>query len=166
MTRSALMRSLDESAREPWATTPSRRTSAFRSAASSNRGSDGKAGPKGCIPTWKPRRSSSTSAPRRRPDPARRARPMTTTDSGVYYDPYDFEIDTNPYPVWRAPPRRTAPLLQRALRLLCAQPVRGRRALLGRLEDVQLGTGHRPRADQERRGDAARHDDLRGSPGA
>ena len=26
---------------------------------------------------------------------------MTTTDSAVYYDPYDFEIDTNPYPVWK-----------------------------------------------------------------
>ncbi len=26
---------------------------------------------------------------------------MTTTDSDIYYDPYDFEIDTNPYPIWR-----------------------------------------------------------------
>jgi cytochrome P450 len=26
---------------------------------------------------------------------------MTTTRSAVYYDPYDFEIDTNPYPVWK-----------------------------------------------------------------
>jgi len=26
---------------------------------------------------------------------------VTTTDSEIYYDPYDFEIDTNPYPVWR-----------------------------------------------------------------
>jgi hypothetical protein len=26
---------------------------------------------------------------------------MTTTDSAVYYDPYDFEIDTDPYPIWR-----------------------------------------------------------------
>jgi cytochrome P450 len=26
---------------------------------------------------------------------------MTTTDAEVYYDPYDFEIDTDPYPVWR-----------------------------------------------------------------
>ncbi len=26
---------------------------------------------------------------------------MTTTDSDIYYDPYDFEIDTDPYPVWR-----------------------------------------------------------------
>jgi cytochrome P450 len=26
---------------------------------------------------------------------------MTATDSDVYYDPYDFEIDSDPYPVWR-----------------------------------------------------------------
>ena len=26
---------------------------------------------------------------------------MTTTDSDVYYDPFDFEIDTDPYPIWR-----------------------------------------------------------------
>jgi cytochrome P450 len=26
---------------------------------------------------------------------------MTATDPDVYYDPFDFEIDTDPYPVWR-----------------------------------------------------------------
>lgn len=26
---------------------------------------------------------------------------MSTAESTVYYDPYDFEIDTDPYPVWR-----------------------------------------------------------------
>jgi len=26
---------------------------------------------------------------------------VTTTDSDIYYDPYDFEIDTDPYPIWR-----------------------------------------------------------------
>jgi cytochrome P450 len=26
---------------------------------------------------------------------------MTVADSEVYYDPYDFEIDTDPYPVWK-----------------------------------------------------------------
>src|SRR5262245_51310570 len=62
------MRSPGESGREPSAITPSRRTSASRSAVSSNRESDGRAAPKGSIRTWKPRRSSSISAPRRRPD--------------------------------------------------------------------------------------------------
>jgi cytochrome P450 len=26
---------------------------------------------------------------------------MTVADSEVYYDPYDFEIDTDPYPIWK-----------------------------------------------------------------
>jgi cytochrome P450 len=26
---------------------------------------------------------------------------MTATDSDVYYDPYDFEIDADPYPIWK-----------------------------------------------------------------
>ena len=26
---------------------------------------------------------------------------MSATDSAVYYDPYDYEIDANPYPVWK-----------------------------------------------------------------
>jgi cytochrome P450 len=26
---------------------------------------------------------------------------MTTTDPDVYYDPYDFEIDSDPYPIWK-----------------------------------------------------------------
>jgi cytochrome P450 len=26
---------------------------------------------------------------------------MATTESDLYYDPYDFEIDSNPYPIWK-----------------------------------------------------------------
>jgi hypothetical protein len=26
---------------------------------------------------------------------------MTTMESGVYYDPFDFEIGSDPYPVWK-----------------------------------------------------------------
>lgn len=26
---------------------------------------------------------------------------MTSTESDIYYDPYDFEIDSDPYPIWR-----------------------------------------------------------------
>jgi cytochrome P450 len=26
---------------------------------------------------------------------------MTATDADVYYDPYDFEIDSDPYPIWK-----------------------------------------------------------------
>ena len=28
-------------------------------------------------------------------------RVAVTSDSDVYYDPYDFEIDADPYPVWK-----------------------------------------------------------------
>ncbi len=34
---------------------------------------------------------------------------MSATDAHLYYDPYDFEIDTDPYPVWRRM-REEAPL--------------------------------------------------------
>jgi cytochrome P450 len=33
----------------------------------------------------------------------------STSDSDIYYDPYDFEIDANPYPVWKRM-REEAPL--------------------------------------------------------
>ena len=26
---------------------------------------------------------------------------MSVTESDIYYDPYDFEIDADPYPVWK-----------------------------------------------------------------
>jgi len=26
---------------------------------------------------------------------------MTSTDADLYYDPYNFEIDSDPYPVWK-----------------------------------------------------------------
>jgi len=34
---------------------------------------------------------------------------VTTAGSAIYYDPYDFEIDTDPYPIWRRL-REEAPL--------------------------------------------------------
>jgi cytochrome P450 len=34
---------------------------------------------------------------------------MSRTDADLYYDPYDFEIDTDPYPIWRRM-REEAPL--------------------------------------------------------
>ena len=53
---------------------------------------------------------------------------MTTTDAELYYDPYDFEIDTDPYPIWRRL-RDEAPLYyNEQLRLLRAEPLRRRRA--------------------------------------
>ena len=45
-------------------------------------------------------------------------------------------------------PRRRAALLQRAVRLLCAEPVRGRARGVARLADLQLGARHGPGADR------------------
>src|SRR5438093_3437428 len=45
-------------------------------------------------------------------------------------------------PPLEAAARRASALLQRALRLLRSQPIRRRRAELGRLEDLHLGTRH------------------------
>src|SRR5262249_37575624 len=67
-TRSAPTPSAGASGRVRSGTTPSRPTSASRSAASSSPGSDEKAGPKACIRTWRPKRSSSISGCRNRPD--------------------------------------------------------------------------------------------------
>ncbi len=49
---------------------------------------------------------------------------MSTTESDIYYDPYDFEIDTDPYPVWKRLRDEQPALLQRALRLLRPLPIR------------------------------------------
>ena len=55
---------------------------------------------------------------------------MATTAPAPYYDPYDFDIDADPYPVWKRL-RDEAPLyLQREVRVLRGQPVRGRGARL------------------------------------
>lgn len=53
--------------------------------------------------------------------------PATTSSSDVYYDPYDFEIDADPYPVWKRM-RDHAPLYYNEKREFYA---------LSRFEDVQ-----------------------------
>ena len=68
----------------------------------------------------------------------------------IYYDPYDFEIDADPYPIWKRL-RDEAPLYYNEQYDFYA---------LSRFDDVercsvdwrtlQLGQGHGPRADQER----------------
>ena len=89
---------------------------------------------------------------------------MSTIESGseLYYDPFDFEIDTDPYPIWQRLRDEQPALLQRAVRLLRAQPLRRRRAGLVDWEHLQLGQGHPPRADQGGHGDPAGLDHLRG----
>jgi cytochrome P450 len=52
-----------------------------------------------------------------------------TSDAGVYYDPYDFEIDNDPYPIWRRL-REEAPLYYNAKHDFYA---------LSRFQDVEQG---------------------------
>ena len=66
----------------------------------------------------------------------------------IYYDPFDFEIDTDPYPIWKRL-RDEQPLYYNERYDFFAlsrfdDVERGAR----RLEDLQLGQGHAPRADQ------------------
>src|SRR5262244_3776850 len=80
----------DGSARGRSGTTPSRRTSASPSAASSSLASDGKAARKGCIPTWRRRRSSSIS---RHPRPAESGATAGTRCAGAMSSAIErFEI--------------------------------------------------------------------------
>ena len=56
----------------------------------------------------------------------------------IYYDPYDFEIDVDPYPVWKRM-RDEAPLYyNEKYDFYAREPVRRRRAVLGRLAHVHL----------------------------
>ena len=84
---------------------------------------------------------------------------MTSTPAGtdLYYDPYDFDIDADPYPVWKRL-RDEAPLYYNEKHDFYAlSRLRRRRALPGRLADLHLGQGIGARAHQERHGDAAGH---------
>ena len=90
----------------------------------------------------------------------------SATDRELYYDPYDFEIDTDPYPVWKRL-RDEAPLYYNEKHDFYA---------LSRFDDVKscstdwkhlhLGQGIGPRAHQERDGDPAGDHPVRGPPGA
>jgi len=42
----------------------------------------------------------------------------------LYYDPYGFETDADPYPMWMRLRERGAGLLQREVRVLCRQQLR------------------------------------------
>ena len=84
----------------------------------------------------------------------------------IYYDPYDFEIDADPYPVWKRM-RDEAPLYWNEKYEFFAlsrwdDVERGH----ARLEDLHLGPRLRPRDHQGRRRDPARVDPLRGPAGA
>ena len=74
---------------------------------------------------------------------------MTTTDADVYYDPYDFEIDTDPYPIWRRLREEQPLYYNERYDFYALSRFDDVEPALGRLEDLQLGQGHAPRAHQE-----------------
>ena len=78
------------------------------------------------------------------------------SDEGVYYDPYDFEIDTDPYPIWKRL-RDEAPLYYNEKYDFYAVS-RFDDVERGSIDwhDLQLGQGHAARADQGRHRDARR----------
>ena len=80
----------------------------------------------------------------------------TTTESALSYDPYDVEHQRRSVSRVPAAPRGGAAVPQRRLRLLRAQPVRGRRARSRRPRHLHLEPGRHPRADPGRHRDAAR----------
>ena len=87
---------------------------------------------------------------------------MTTMESDIYYDPYDFEIDSDPYPVWKRLRDERPLYYNERYDFYAVSRFEDVDQLLDGLEDLHLRQGHRPRADQERHGAAARIDHLRG----
>ncbi len=77
--------------------------------------------------------------------------------------PVRFSLRGRPLATLPADTRGSPALLQRDPRLLRPEPLRGRRAGTGGHRHVLLLPRLHPRADQDERGDAARHPDLRGS---
>ncbi len=65
----------------------------------------------------------------------------TTSPTDVYYDPYDVDIVRRPLPGLPPAAGGSAALLQRQIRLLRGQPVRGRRARPGRPKTYISGRG-------------------------
>ena len=79
----------------------------------------------------------------------------------IYFDPYDFEIDADPHPVWRRM-RDEAPLYRNDKYEFWALSRYEDVASVSPMEDVQLRPGHAARDDPQRHAVPARHDPLRG----
>ena len=89
---------------------------------------------------------------------------MTGTNAvDLYYDPFDFDIDDDPYPSLEAAARRRPALLQREVQLLRAESLRGRLPRASELSDLPLGARHDDGRHHERSRGAARRHPVRGS---
>ena len=84
----------------------------------------------------------------------------------IYYDPYDVDIDADPYPVFRRL-REEAPLYyNEQYDFFAVSRYEDVRARAGRREALHLGAGRNPRDHQGRHRDAAGNADLRRPAGA
>ena len=86
-----------------------------------------------------------------------------SASSAVHYDPYDVDIDDDPYPTLDAPAGRGAAVPERRARVLGDQPVGRRAAGAARLGDVPLRSGHGARDREGGRRDPTRDPAVRGS---
>ena len=64
---------------------------------------------------------------------------MTTTDPDLYYDPFDFDIDTDPYPIWRRLREERPLYYNERYDFYALSRFEDVEPLPGRLADVQLG---------------------------
>ena len=81
---------------------------------------------------------------------------MTQTSADIYYDPYDLEIDVDPYPLWKRM-RDEAPLYyNERYDFYAVTRFDDVEKVPGRLEDLHLGQGLGPRDDQGQHRDPAR----------
>ena len=86
----------------------------------------------------------------------------TASDTDVYYDPYDFEIDADPYPIWKRM-RDEAPLYyNEKYDFYALSRFDDVEQAFDRLGDVPVGPRLDPRAHPRRHRDPAGHVHLRG----
>ena len=110
------------------------------------------------IQSWDFRKMQSPAHPRR----SRRIKdPTMTSTADALLRPLRLRDRHRPLPDLEASARRTPALLQRPLRLLRGESLRGHRPVLDRLADLQLGQGNGPRAHPQRRRGPARLGALR-----
>ena len=73
---------------------------------------------------------------------------MTATESDLYYDPYDFEIDADPYPIWKRLRDERPLYYNERYDFFALSRFDDVERLLGRLATYSSGEGDAPRADQ------------------
>ena len=84
--------------------------------------------------------------------------------SDVYYDPWDVDLNADPYPMFKRLRDYCTAVLQLRTRLLRAEPVRRCQPCAGRSPNLQLRQGSGDRDSEGQHRDSARYLDLRRPP--